>query len=224
MTSAILIGHVTLNISFIFYLALFVPQLIHNWKYRSTQQLSLVMHYLMSLCYIMDILYGFGRHMQWQYKTVTMVGLFCLAIQHGQIYRYSGFNLRQRQSYLFYTVILLGLLIGAVYLLIAQPFPSHMFIWGGGIAQIGWLLYVIPQIIKNQKIKSTMGLSLHFVLVLILLAVCDSISAWSLGWDWPSRYGAPIGVLIRLILLYQFFLFSQKNGLSFVKCYATLNE
>jgi uncharacterized protein with PQ loop repeat len=203
--SANVIGHISLNISFFFYLSLLAPQLVHNWKHRSTQHLSLGMHYVMCICYVADLCYGFGRHMQWQYKTVTLVGIFCLIVQHIQIYRYSAFNPQQRQQYQFYTVGLLILLMSAIYILVATVIPSRVFIWGGGIAQIGWLIYVIPQIVKNHKIKSTAGVSLYFVLLLIFLALCDSISAWCLGWDWPSRYGAALGIIIRLILLYQFF-------------------
>jgi hypothetical protein len=203
------IGYITLNISFVCYLSLLVPQLIHNWKYRSTQHLSLSMHYVMTACYILDFLYGMGRDMQWQYKTVTIVGTLCLAIQHIQIYQYSAFNVQQRRRYIFYTGLLLSLLTGSIYGLVALELPSTVWIWAGGAAQAGALIFVIPQIIKNHTIQSTAGINLYFVLLLIFLSICDSISAWSLGWDWPSRYGAPVSIAIRLILLYQFFKYSR---------------
>ena len=40
---------------------------------------------LISWC---DLIYGFGREMQWQYRMVTVVGLLSLSIQHYQFGRY----------------------------------------------------------------------------------------------------------------------------------------
>jgi uncharacterized protein with PQ loop repeat len=205
------IGYITLNISFIVYLAFLLPQLMHNWRYRSTQCLSLTMHYVMCAAYMLDLMYGFGRHMQWQYQTVSLMGLFCLAIQHVQIYRYSGFNTQQRQWYFFSTVILFSILIGAVSALLFIRVSPAVWILAGGLSQTGWLIYVIPQIIKNYKIQSTMGISIHFVMMMIFLGLCDTVSAWVLGWDWPSKLGAPLSILIKVILLYQFYIYSAKT-------------
>ncbi|MFU8797920.1 MAG: PQ-loop repeat-containing protein [Gammaproteobacteria bacterium] len=209
MTSA-LIGQITLSISFVFYLALLAPQLIHNWKYRSTQTLSLGMHYLMCSAYILDLLYSFGRHMQWQYKVVTIVGILSLAIQHWQIYQYSELNPQQRRHYRILTGLLcasIGVIIGI--LITESSWSPKIFVWAGGGAQIASLIYVIPQIIKNYTLRSTRGVSLYFVFMMIFLGGCDTVSAWALGWDWPSQYGAPLGIALKLILLYQFFVFSK---------------
>ena len=163
------------------------------------------MHYVMCGSYTLDLLYGFGRHMQWQYKTVTMIGLICLTIQHLQIYCYGDFNMRQRQQYLLCTFIFLCLFLSMIYGLVVAQIPPNVLIWSGGISQVGWLIYVIPQIFKNYRIQSTTGVSVYFALLIIFLGLCDSVSAWSLGWDWPSRYGAPLGIILKLILLHQFF-------------------
>jgi len=208
------IGSISLNISFVLYLSLLAPQLFHNYTYRNTQHLSWGMHYAMFTSYIFDLLYGFGRHMQWQYKTVTIIGLICLTVQHIQIYRYSGFTSKQQQHYWWSTGLLISLFISVVIGWGFFNLSPTIFIGAGAMAQIGWLIYVIPQIFKNHRIQSTAGISVYFVLLLIFLATCDTISAWTLGWDWPNKYGTPVGIILRLILLYQFYMFARTTVVS----------
>src|SRR3989338_11149191 len=82
------IGEITLSLSTLIYFFWFLPQIYLNFKRKNTDGLSLWMHGLLLLGYSADLLYGFGRHMQWQYRLVTIVGLICLFVQHIQFGKY----------------------------------------------------------------------------------------------------------------------------------------
>jgi hypothetical protein len=42
--------------------------------------------------------------------------------------------------------------------------------------------------------------------------LCDSISAWTLNWGFPSKIGSPIGLLFGIVLLWQGYAYKdQKN-------------
>src|SRR3990167_9795020 len=118
------VGYITLNLSFILYLIFFVPQLFHNARHSRIQQLSLGMHYVFCTAYLMDLAYGFGRDMQWQYKTVTIVGLASLTVQHFQIYR-SGLADRW---YWFFTLIFTSLLISICVGLRTQSLTAQLLL------------------------------------------------------------------------------------------------
>jgi uncharacterized protein with PQ loop repeat len=70
---------------------------------------------------------------------------------------------------------------------------------------------MLPQIIKNYVNKSTMGLSHYFVFIAIFLNMCDSTSAWALGWDYPSKIGPAVALIGNLILLRQIFYYEKRN-------------
>ena len=85
LVNYVLFGSVSLNISFILYLIHYLPQLIHNQRDGQIKQLSLSFHYLLLLCYLADLNYGFGLNLPWQYRLVSAFGLACLLIQHYQL-------------------------------------------------------------------------------------------------------------------------------------------
>lgn len=195
------IGYITLNLSFILYLIFFVPQLFHNARHSHIRNLSLGMHYVFCTAYLMDLAYGFGRDMQWQYKTVTIVGLASLTVQHLQIYR-SGLA---DKWYWFFTLLFAGLFTSISVGLQTQSLTAQLLLMMGMISQVGWLLYTVPQITKNHQLKSTAGVSLSFVLLALLLGICDTISAWTFDWGLPNKIGSPLSAAIKCILLLQFF-------------------
>jgi uncharacterized protein with PQ loop repeat len=198
-----LFGNITLNISLIIYLIWFVPQIVLNFKRKNTEGLSMLMHGSLCIGYISDLMYGFGREMQWQYRLITIIGLSSLAIQH---YQFGCYGLhRPAQKYVYYILnIVYSLLI--IYAIVAIKLGYHskeFYDLAGMLANVCWFTYMLPQIIKNYTAKSTMGLSVSFVALSIFLNLCDNSSAWTLGWDYPSKIGPAITLVGNLILLFQ---------------------
>lgn len=205
------IGALSLNISFILYLVLFFPQLLHNLIYKKTKNLSLLMHSILVLANCADLIYGFGRHMQWQYRTVTIVALACLVIQGIQICTYSRFDKRLFKTNLA-TIIFLNLIVlYAIYSVWMENLTVTTMITIGAIAHLGFITYSIPQIIKNYRLRTTSGISIYFVGLSIFLGICDTVSAWALQWDLPSKIGSPIMVMLGMILFSQFFTLRKKT-------------
>lgn len=203
------LGHFTLNLSFFLYLIFYLPQLIHNLKKTHLQELSLLMHVILCIATIADLLYGFGREMQWQYRLVTIVSLVCLSIQHLQICYY---RIVKNTSLLWLLTGGLSLALGlAIFSIYMHILSTEIAIGGGIVAQIGLFTFTIPQIIKNYRDQTTIGVSIYFVLFSVLLNLLDSISAWTLGWDYPSKIGSPAALLLSSFLLWQFKLYRARH-------------
>jgi uncharacterized protein with PQ loop repeat len=202
-----LIGNIALNISFIVYLVLYLPQVIHNLRRKSTNGLSFLMHALLVIGYIADMMYGFGRHMQLQYRLVSVIGLICLGFQHFQI----GYYQKPTANYIIATVLLLGFLGYALYAIIGPALPAHEYINAGYIAWAVGVVYTLPQVWKNYRFSSALGVSLLFIIFDIISSSCDSISAWCLNWDLPSKIGSPIEVALGFVLLIQTLYFVKKD-------------
>lgn len=204
-----MLGQISLNISFGLYLVFLWPQIFHNALRKNTKQLSLTMHLILVLAYFADLLYGFGRDFPWQYKAVTISGLLALLVQHLQFYLYNLHN----SFFKLISVVLLICALASFYALFGLNLPQSFFIGAGIVSQIGWFLYAIPQIYHNAKQASVDGLSLYFVLLALIIAICDTISAWSLNWDWPSKIGSPLSSILKLVLFAQFVYYSSKPKL-----------
>ena len=186
-----LLGQITLNLSLTLYLLWFVPQLWLNARRHDTEGLSYWMHGLLFIGYLADLMYGFGRDMQWQYRMVTIIGLLCLSYQHYQIARY---GLHDRVEKIIFAIITLLILLGfsaTIYDITTLSHSKQAYDTAGMMSNFCWFSFAIPQIIKNYRQKSTLGLSLMFVIISLLISLFDNISAWALYWDYPSKIGLP---------------------------------
>ena len=201
-----LIGNIALNISFLVYLVLYLPQVIHNLRRGSTQGLSFIMHTILVVGYLADLMYGFGRDMQWQYRIVDIAGLICLTIQHVQIGYYEKLN----KHYISVTVILLGFL-GYVLYAMTHALPTYIYDHAGVIAWGTGVVYTLPQMWKNYRFASVMGVSTLFVIFDILCSSCDTISAWCLDWDYPSKFGSPMECVLGIFLLVQLYAYKKRQ-------------
>lgn len=198
------VGCFTLNVSFFLYLIFYCPQLIHNLKEKNLRELSLLMHFILCIATIADLIYGFGRDMQWQYRVVTLVSLIGLTIQHLQICS----AICNRQTLLM-SFILGTALIFSIFSVYFNFLPKELAIAAGAIAQVGVFIFTLPQIIKNHRGNTAIGVSIYFVFLTVILNILDTISAWTLNWDWPSKFGSPFALVLALVLLRQFWLYKK---------------
>lgn len=198
------VGNITLNIAFVLYSIVYMPQLIHNQRAQHLSELSLSLHFLLYLSGFFDLLYGFSSHLPWQYKTVSIVSLMLINIQHIQLIR-----LFILKKYVFLARLSILLLIGeclALYSFVLcdnAAFSDSIIVILGLIARICGLLYCIPQIIKNKLTQSTQAMSVYFVYLNFFLAVLETIYSWCLDWGWPNKLAAPMNLLLMFVLLQQ---------------------
>lgn len=197
------IGEITLSISTVIYCIWLLPQIFLNYRCKNTDGLSLWMHGLLLLGYSADLSYGFGRHMQWQYRLVTIVGLIFLLVQHIQFARYGLKTKSIVLNYLFLTILVMIVFTYAISNFILADHGKQYYDMAGFISDLCWMTYLLPQLIKNYRLKSTAGLSMWFVFFALCLGVLDAISTFMLHWDWPSVLSVGITMLKKLILVFQ---------------------
>ncbi|MBA3535798.1 MAG: hypothetical protein H0T84_04190 [Tatlockia sp.] len=199
-----LIGSISLNISFILYLILYIPQIIHNQKSANISQLSLSLHLLLYSSYLFDLCYGFSNQLPWQYKTVSIIGLSLVSVQHLQLIQFFIMNqcrLLANLSIAILMVALIGLYYFFKFELGSVPYQTTLIL--GTAARVTGLIYCLPQIIKNKTSKSAKALSAQFICLNLTLALLDTISSWCLDWGWPNKLSAPITFIMMIILLTQ---------------------
>lgn len=205
------LGEITLSISTIVYFIWFIPQIVLNHKRKNTAGLSLWMHGLLFIGYTADLLYGFGRHMQWQYRLVTVSGLFFLIIQHVQIARYGCFKKSEKWNFCILTAIIFLLLFYAIANFTWLHHSKRYYNLSGFVSDICWMTYFFPQIIKNFRQKSTKGLSTWFVVLSLVLSGLDITSTFALQWAWPSILSECVTLLKKSILVFQMWYYGYRK-------------
>lgn len=201
--SAHAVGEMSLNISFFLYLFLYVPQSIRNIRYKRLEEMSLAFHALLFIAATADLYYGFGRIVEWQYRCVSLLMFILLLLQHIQLFFYSRF-FRSGLKKLIGLSLLIVAMVGCLIPALAQAADgSLLFIAMGWVERICYWGYSIPQYFKNKKTYRASVISPVFLIVAILTALCDAVSAWCLHWGPSSLYGAPIAVALHVVLLSQ---------------------
>lgn len=206
------IGEITLSISTVIYVIWFLPQIWENFQRKSTRGLSLWMHGLLLLGYTIDLMYGFGRHMQWQYRLVTIAGLICLSVQHIQ---FALYNLKSKTEYWNFVGLTILVLVVFVYSILNLTVFHHdkwYYVMTGYVESACYFSYVFPQIIKNFHEKSTDGLSRLFVAFSISLSFLDFTSALTLHWDLPSLLMPVIDFAKKSILIFQIYYYRRNQN------------
>jgi uncharacterized protein with PQ loop repeat len=198
-----LLAQISLNLSFIIYMFLYLPQVIHNQRQADLEGLSKWMHVTLYLAYFLDLLYGFGNNFPWQYRAVSAAGWLLLNVQHFQfIYYFKQQHLRVFQN-VFYIIFLCT---GAILLL---GLRQHSFTkltllsYFGYISQLGFAFAYIPQILKSRRLQSAQAMSFLYVLLGLILAIFDCISAYQLNWGWANKAGSVVIIILTSILLMQ---------------------
>jgi hypothetical protein len=172
--------------------------------------LSLGMHYLLLFGYFFDLLYGLAYPLQWQYQAVSLIGLILLGVQHIQLMRL--FLLKQRVIYLLmHGIVLFGVGVGLGYFWIETHcvFTRTTTLVLGSIAQGSFLVVGLPQIIKNNRLKSGVALSAFYLYLSLCLVLLDLTSAFCLGWGLPNKIATILSLMMKSILLGQYWYYAR---------------
>lgn len=196
-----MLGDVCLNLGFIFYCVLYVPQIFHNHKKQDLDGLSILMHITLYLAYFFDWLYGSLTGLPWQYRLIAALGWIYLTFQQLQLITYY----RHKQRYNLVSLCSVvwvgyGMLFGYT---LGHTYHEVLVTSFGCIAQIGFCIALLPQIVKSRQRQSGAAMSLTYIAFTNILSCLDIICAWQLNWGWPNKLGS-IGLLcLTLILLLQ---------------------
>ena len=198
------LGFVTLDISTLCYTFVYALQIIHNLRENSIIGLSFLFHALLLIAATCDLCYGFVLINQWQYRLVSADVFLCLLVQHIHLFCVH----RDNRSML---IKLYGLTCVVVFMFFSC-FCAYFFSYKQNLIAItfGWLerfcylIYVVPQIMKNFKNNGfSQSISPYYISLMLFLCLCDSISAWCLRWAAPSLYGAPVAFALHCLLFFQ---------------------
>lgn len=201
-----LIGLVALNFVTLLYSIYFLPQLWHNARRRqqiqSTQTgtVSWGLHFLYVTAICLDLLYGFGQHLPWQYNSITLFNLCAIGIQHYQLRPRHG-----RHTAYAYLSTSFALLLGACLFAATMHLKTTWLNTAGFISVACWSCAYLPQLVKNRQQKNAQALSLVFIGLSIIIASLNFIAALYLNWPLPSLICPPIMFLINSISLWQYY-------------------
>lgn len=199
MQSWHLLGEISLNVSTCIYFIWLIPQLILNFKQQSLSSLSVGMHLLLIFGYWADGIYGFGQHLPWQYRLVTIVGLMALMIEHYQFWRYNRWDIKSRHLFNGITILLL-LVFGLSFYLIKFSCSPRFYDFFGVCSWLCWLIFIWPQLFKNFQQRSARGVSMQTVSLALLSGLGDLIAAFTLAWSWPSKAGSLLALFPKFLL------------------------
>jgi uncharacterized protein with PQ loop repeat len=200
------LGNLTLNIAFVLYLIVYVPQIRHNKNKHHLAELSISLHMIIMTSFVLDLLYGLLKPLPWQYRAVSIVALGTLCIQQLQLMRLAqqrGQILLFATLGMFYLSLILILIFTSVFYFDALSSSSNTILLIGWVSRIGFLSYIVPQIIKNHRMNSAKALSTSFLSLSLFLSLLDLTSAWCLDWGWPNKLGTPLTITLTLMLLWQ---------------------
>lgn len=207
------IGTVTLNISTLLYFVWLVPQLFVTQQRHSAHELSLSMHAVLLLGYMADLVYGIGVNLPTQYKLVSAAGLVALLIEHYQIWKY-GLTQKNQINFYLLTFFFCGMIMFIGYHFTHSAHTPYFYSYIGTFTFVCWIVFIWPQIIKNQRTKSTIGFSIYSIFISIIAGICDVTSAFTLNWPLVSQIGAVIILLPKFIFLGQFYYYEKHARVS----------
>lgn len=207
------LGHIFLNLAFGLYLVLYIPQLIHNSRFKNFAHMSFLMHVMLFQAYSCDLIYAVVKPMPWQYICVSCVGLICLSIQHIQWLMYC---LKQKNNLFKPYVMTSCFVFGWPILLWLLTNNLHIIAW---CSRMLFLLHFLPQIIKYHTHPAERdAIDIKYLLLSLSLSACDLGAAWCLSWDLPNLWGTFLSLILKFILLGQIILQNHyKSRLFFLK-------
>ena len=200
------LGYITLNISLMIYLVLFLPQTIHNQLYHKTKHISLWTHSLMLMAISLDLIYAIGSFINWQYILVDSVLLFFLMIQQFQILNDNKCNKMYLHS--------IGVI---VYMCIVMYIIAFINIYNQKIEILGYIsgfiytVYWFPQLYKNFITKAANGFGIIYLILTMVVLTCDLISAVSLSWPMPSLLTSVFLIIITALLIFQYYFYNTNS-------------
>ena len=215
MTSSVL-GSISLTISTILYSFWLMPQIVHNKRHNALGNMSFLMHAILVFGCLMDLYYALSLRMPLPYLWVSALSLTLIIVQHIQWYKqplgentYPTFWLLTGIA----TVLLPLALVNWYYDLT----PDSLNVTTGWLANLSFLFYPIPQILKQSRAQCATSISLYFIYLGLVLDLTDLISAIALSWEKPSLFGPLALIGCHCILLVQHYRYQPKKEIIYEK-------
>jgi len=189
----------------IIYFSALIPQIILNYRLKSTAGLSDIMLIIYLMAYGTEVFYVYFLDLPLSYRTMIPLGLTAVIVIVGQRLYYvpDHGSWHFKRALLFVGVLFTLLAIGGVYdyLLLGRM--------AGWMAMASFMIAYIPQLVRIQTKRSVHGLSILFVLMLGFACTVEFLSAIFLGLPLPSLANGLRGMIFNIIFLIQFSMFRK---------------
>lgn len=197
------IGEITLNLSLLIYICYFLPQLWHNYRGHHTDHISLMTQALMVFANSLDLIFGIGNHLQWQYILVSILTLTALFIQQCQILTYTHKQKKALTKVKLHSLVVLIWLVFLGAIALFELIPKDVALTAGWISSFIYIGYWIPQVYYNFVHKVADGFSVIYLVLALIANGCDLISALAFGWPLSRVWLALVLISFMVIMLIQ---------------------
>lgn len=192
--------------SLMFYTICFIPQIIENYRMKSTDGLSDLLLLSYYIAYGFMMYYIFYCDLILPYKIMVPAEMMVMSMMIAQKFYYHG-TLRNKTFLLQFLAI--NVLMVAIYPLSLYA-PYDFGIACGWVAAVFFAIYPMPQVIKLYRSKSVAGFSFGFVTVQALAFVSEAIAAVLKHLPLPTLVMIAKGFIFYAIFCFQFWLY-RKN-------------
>ena len=200
-----LIAHyATWMVASIFFLAL-VPQMLLNYRLKSTAGLSDSMLLMYFTAYAFEVGYVYMLNLPLSYRVMMPCGFIAVIVMVMQrLYYAPSYGSKRFINLLYYITGTIGIIIGV-------GFYDHIMAGrlAGWVAMGGFALAYVPQLIRVHTTKSVHGLSLLFIFMLGMACTVEFIVSLYLGLPIPSLANGFRGMLFNIIFLVQFWMYKK---------------
>lgn len=189
------------------YSSSFIPQLVTNFKHRSTAGLSDLFLLLYSIAYLSMQYYVFCLDLPLAYKVMVPFEASLNVLLVSQRFYYHRFAWNNFFS--------LGIVISCVVSLLALPWaiynPLQAGQFFGWVATIVFSVNQLPQIVKLYRSKTTHGFSFWFVSFIALAMALELVGGLAKELPLQTIVMAVRGIVVYCVFCVQFWLYRKKD-------------
>lgn len=186
-----------------------IPQMLLNFKLKTTRGLSDAMLYCYFIGYLTYVYYIFCFNLPLSYKVMGPLSFLIVLVIVGQRFLYD--QAYKKDIYLLSLYLISGI---AGLLLLPCSINNRCYIGNitGWFQVFIWFSYQIPQAIKVHVSKSVFGFSFLLVSLIMLGELIELLIAISLGFPVQTIVNGLRGIIMYLIFCLQFWLYSGEGN------------
>lgn len=189
----------------ILYISALIPQIVLNYRRRSTQGVSDGMLLLYFSAYCAKMIYSYNCQLPLAYRVQSPISTFLVFLLLIQRWNYKS------ENHSFFVNKVQGLfLFFAVCWSASFFYPYRVGYFCGWITAICFALYQLPQLIRVYRTQSSQGISRLFVGILLLATSLEFFSSLLLKLPLPSCLNGLRGIITYTLLLTSCTYYSKK--------------
>lgn len=183
-----------------------LPQIILNYRSKSTKGLSNIFLAIYFTGYVANLLYVYGLSLPIVYKITASLSFLFVSILIFQYFFYNKYKVTFRLILLFCVAFLLFFLLVILDIYFFNSI-GNLFGW---LSFIVWFVYLLPQMFRIFLKKSVEGFSLSFVVSGLIGNLLELIAVFVLRLPIQSFFITSRGLFLYSIFCLQFWMYGKK--------------